>query len=68
MPIPAVAVWALGAAGTVAIAKMLTKEWRRVNDALHRREAAPVKDNVLREKLPTLRRDPRTGIYRVDRG
>ena len=66
MPIPAVAVWVLGAAGTVAIAKALTKEWRRVNDALHRRDPAPVKDSVAREKLPTLRRDPRTGIYRLD--
>ena len=64
-PIPPVIMWTVGAVAAVALARIAVKEWRRVNETLHPQKAAPVRDDG-REKLPTLRRDPRTGIYRVD--
>ena len=65
-PIPPVIIWTVGAVAAVTLARIAVKEWRRVNEALHPWKTAPVNDEVAREKLPTLRRDPRTGIYRVD--
>jgi hypothetical protein len=56
----------LGTLGAIALAKFIGKEWRRVNDVLHARDSVPVTEKAVREKLPTLRRDPRTGIYRPD--
>jgi hypothetical protein len=46
------------------LARFVANEWRRVNDTLHPAEPAP--DEVVREKFPTLRRDPRSGVYRPD--
>jgi len=62
--IPPVIAWALGALGAAVIVKFAAKEWRRVNAALHPRE--PVRDEMARDKLPTLRRDPASGEYRPD--
>ena len=65
MPVflPPMIVWALCALGAAVVAKVVAKEWRRVNEHLHPgesvTEAAP-------EKIPTLRRDPSSGIYRVE--
>jgi hypothetical protein len=42
------------------IAKVVTKEWRRVKENLHGREAPG------RETIPVLRRDPKSGIYRPE--
>ena len=51
--------WTLVALGAAAAAKILVREWRRVNE-LHGSEApAP-------EKIRVLRRDPKTGIYRPE--
>jgi hypothetical protein len=69
MPLPAIpplAIWALGALGVTALARVLVREHRRINEEL---DAA--RNTVLTEKAegarnPTLRRDPRTGIYRPD--
>jgi hypothetical protein len=47
------------------LTRVLIREWRRVNEMLHPRKVA-ANDQVRREGLPTLRRDPRTGIYRPD--
>jgi hypothetical protein len=67
MPLPAVLAWTLGAVGAAALAKVLAKEWQRVNATLHAQDAAPAPvEKVVRESLPTLRRDPRTGVYRPD--
>jgi hypothetical protein len=55
---------ALGAAGAVAVAHWLVREARRVGAELERirvRAAEPFR----RELLPTLRRDPATGEWRV---
>jgi hypothetical protein len=54
---------ALGALGAGAIAAWAVKEFRRINDELERMKA-PV-DAVARQDLPTLRRDPRSGEWRV---
>jgi hypothetical protein len=56
----------LGAAAAAAMAKVVVHEWRRINEALHPRQPATVKENSNRQALPTLRRDPRTGIYRPE--
>ena len=57
--------WALGAIGAIVLIKLFNREWRRVNDVLHPRKVV-ANDQVRREALPTLRRDPRTGVYRPD--
>jgi len=63
-PIAPIIAWTVSAVGAVVAARALVREWRRVNAILHRREA-PV-DEAAGKDLPTLRRDPRTGIYRPD--
>jgi hypothetical protein len=62
--IPPVIGWALGALGAAVLARVVAREWRRVNDKLHPGEPAP--GEVMREELPTLRRDPQSGVYRPD--
>jgi len=62
--IPPVIGWALVALGGAAVVKLAAKEWRRINAALHPRE--PVREEVPRDKLPTLKRDPKSGEYRPD--
>jgi hypothetical protein len=62
--IPPLIGWALGALAAAMLARVAAKEWRRVNDKLHPDE--PVAEGVAREKIPTLRRDPRSGVYRPD--
>ena len=56
---------ALGAAGAAAIVHWVVKEVRRINAELDRVRAASKVDRAAREELPTLRRDPRTGDWRV---
>jgi hypothetical protein len=56
---------ALGALGAGAIITWVVKEVRRVNAELDRMKAAPAIDPAARRTLPTLRRDPRTGDWRV---
>ena len=63
LPLPPVIVWTLAAVGAAALAKVLAKEWQRVNAELDAHERA---EAVAREQIPTLRRDPRTGVYRPD--
>jgi hypothetical protein len=58
--IPPVLVFTLGILGAAVIAKVVTKEWRRVKENLHGREAPG------RETIPVLRRDPKSGIYRPE--
>ena len=51
---------ALGALAGGAVIRWVTKEVRRINEELERNAAA-----VDRGSLPTLRRDPRTGEFRL---
>ena len=54
---------ALGALGTGIIVGWVVKETRRINAELDRMRAAT--DPSVRRTLPTLRRDARTGEWRV---
>jgi hypothetical protein len=56
---------ALGAMGAAAIVHWVAKEVRRINAELERMQQAATIDRTARQALPTLRRDPRTGVYRV---
>jgi hypothetical protein len=62
--IPPMIVWALGALGATVVAKVVVKEWRRVNEHLH--PGAPMTEAPVAEKIPTLRRDPHSGVYRPE--
>ena len=62
---PPIVAGAVAAAAAAVVAKMVANEWRRINAMLHPQEPVLVKETV-RQNLPTLRRDPRTGIYRPD--
>jgi hypothetical protein len=59
---PPFIVWTLGALGAVVVMKLLGREWQRVNAELDRARPARVNDPE-RAALPTLQRDPRTGVY-----
>jgi hypothetical protein len=54
---------ALGALGTGVVVRWVVKEVRRINAELDRVKAGT--DPAARGTLPTLRRDPRTGEWRV---
>ena len=55
----------LAAIGGAAAVHWVVREIRRVNAELDRVKAAPTMDAVARHKLPTLRRDPTSGEWRV---
>lgn len=66
-PIPSVITAALGMLGAAAFARTLVREWRRINEELDRAEgAAATVEATDPERLPKLRRDPRTGIYQPE--
>jgi hypothetical protein len=56
--------WTFAALGGAAIVHWMVKEVRRINEELDR-VRAPNGDALARERLPTLRRDPRTGEWRL---
>lgn len=63
--IPPIITAAFGALGAATLARVLVREWRRVNADLDQVSAAAA-ERVDRERLPKLRRDPRTGVYRPE--
>jgi hypothetical protein len=63
--VPPLVKFALAAAGGAAAVHWVVKEIRRVNAELDRVRAAPTIDAVARRKLPTLRRDPASGEWRL---
>jgi hypothetical protein len=63
--IPSVVKFAVGALGAGVIVHWVVKELRHINDELDRAAKATSIDPIARETLPTLRRDPRTGDWRV---
>ena len=66
MPVlPPTLAWTLGTVAAVMVVKLVIKEWQRVNDELDRMKRAPVKVEPDRRTLPTLRRDPISGQYRL---
>ena len=56
---------ALGAVGTGVVLRWVVKEVRRINAELDQVKAGT--DPAVRQDFPTLRRDPRTGEWRVMR-
>jgi hypothetical protein len=56
--------WTFAALGGAAIVHWMVKEVRRINEELDR-VRAPTGETLARERLPTLRRDPRTGDWRL---
>jgi hypothetical protein len=64
---PQALVWILGAVGAAIAAKLIAKEWQRVNDELDRARARPAPVDTGRDSAPNLRRDPETGVYRPNR-
>ncbi len=63
--IPQLVKFVLGAAGAAAAVHWVVREARRINRELDELKAAPVPDQAMRQSLPTLRRDPKTGDWRV---
>lgn len=63
--IPHLVKFAFGAAGAAAAVHWLVKEARRINRELDPVQTEPVTDQAVRRTLPTLRRDPHTGDWRV---
>jgi hypothetical protein len=62
LPFPPVLAATLAAVGVVVLSRVLAREWQRVNAELDARKRATA---VVRTRdLPTLRRDPVTGVYR----
>jgi len=55
----------LGVVGAAAVAHWLASEVRRINDEIDRLRAVAAMDPAARRKLPTLRRDPLSGEWRV---
>lgn len=62
--LPALLTWTLGTLGAVVLARFVAKEHRRVNGELDEMRGTPVMEKADRREYRTLRRDPRTGIYR----
>ena len=55
--------WAIGIAAAILIGRALLRQARRINSELHR-AAAGSKERDEPTALPTLERDPVSGIYR----
>ncbi len=65
MPIiPQIVLWAAGAVATFALARIVHREYQRVNEELEAARLSPVVSKSERAQHPTLKRDPRTGVYR----
>ena len=63
--IPPLVKLALAALGAAAVGHWAAREMRRINDELDRLRTADSVDSAARPTFPTLRRDPRTGVWRV---
>ncbi len=63
-PLPHAIAWTLGVLGVAALARLIVKEYRRVNEELERVRASAAVERSEWNQHPTLRRDPRSGIWR----
>lgn len=61
--VPRLVMWAAGVVAGLALARLAKREYGRVNDELDEARLAPVASKDERAQHPTLRRDPRTGVY-----
>ena len=62
--IPPLIKFALGAAGVAAVAHWVAREVRRAGQEIDQIKVRAA-DRFRRETLPTLQRDPATGIWRI---
>lgn len=60
---PQVVAWAFGVLGGAALLRWAVREVQRVNRELEEHRMAEV---VVKERLPRLRRDPATGVWRPE--
>jgi hypothetical protein len=65
-PLPPLVAWTLGALSAVLLIKLVSREWQRVNAELDRARPVRVTDPE-RARLPTLQRDPASGVYKLGR-
>ena len=66
LAIPAAVKLVLGAIGAASVVHWVVKEVRRINEELDRLKAGVrLIEPVAREALPTLRRDPQSGEWRL---
>jgi hypothetical protein len=63
--VPRLVMWAAGVVAGLAIARLAKREYARVNEELDEARLAPASSKTERAQHPTLRRDPRTGVYRL---
>jgi len=63
--VPRLVMWAAGVVAGIAIAKLAKREFGRVSEELDEARLATVASRAERAQHPTLRRDPRTGVYRL---
>lgn len=63
--VPRLVMWAAGVVAGFAIARLAAREYGRVNEELDEARLAPAASEAERAQHPTLRRDPRTGVYRL---
>ena len=56
----------VSALGAAIAARLIAREWRRVNEELDRMRE-PARAEAARERIPVLQRDPATGVYRPQR-
>jgi hypothetical protein len=61
--VPRLVLWAAGLVAGLAVARLARQEYGRVNDELDESRLAPATSRAERSRHPTLRRDPRTGVY-----
>ena len=66
MAIPPVVGLTVGVLAAATFARVIAKEWRRVNEVLRRYKTAGNEQVAREEPVRKLRRDPRTGVYRPD--
>jgi len=60
---PRIVLWAASTVAAFAVAYLARREYQRVNAELEEARLSPVASKAERAQHPTLRRDPRTGIY-----
>jgi hypothetical protein len=61
LPLAPLIVVVAGLVGSAVIARMVRKEWKRINAKLH-----AATDATDRDRMPKLKRDPETGVYRAE--
>lgn len=61
--VPRIVLWATGIVAGLALARLARREYQRVNEELDEARLAPAASKAERSEHPTLRRDPRTGVY-----